>query len=202
MGIAATVNGGLLIPPTFLKRSPRRRRRLAKQVLKPETSREDALSDAAQRREGHRHARPMSRAIISAARPAPPRRSSTAATPSTKLLTDFMAVLPADKPQYLLLIMLDEPQPTPETHGFRHRRLERRADRGQGDRARRAAARHRAALRPAEGRPADPGQGDREPVSASRSFPRKRESRAAIAASKLALGPRLRGDERMRANPP
>jgi cell division protein FtsI (penicillin-binding protein 3) len=36
----------------------------------------------------------------------------------TKLLTDFMAVLPADKPKYLLLIMLDEPQPTPETHGF------------------------------------------------------------------------------------
>jgi cell division protein FtsI (penicillin-binding protein 3) len=35
-----------------------------------------------------------------------------------KLLTDFMAVLPADKPRYLLLIMLDEPQPTPETHGY------------------------------------------------------------------------------------
>ena len=35
-----------------------------------------------------------------------------------KLLTDFMAVLPADKPQYLLMIMLDEPQPLPETYGF------------------------------------------------------------------------------------
>jgi cell division protein FtsI (penicillin-binding protein 3) len=35
-----------------------------------------------------------------------------------RLLTDFMAVLPADDPQYLLLIMLDEPQPTPETHGY------------------------------------------------------------------------------------
>ena len=35
-----------------------------------------------------------------------------------KLLTDFMAVLPADKPKYLMLIMLDEPQPTPETHGY------------------------------------------------------------------------------------
>ena len=74
MGVAATVNGGLLIPPTFLKRSPEEAAKVAKRVLKPETSREDALSDAAQRREGHRHARPMSRAIISAARPAPPRR--------------------------------------------------------------------------------------------------------------------------------
>ena len=36
----------------------------------------------------------------------------------TKLLTTFTAVLPADKPRYLLLIMLDEPQPTAETHGF------------------------------------------------------------------------------------
>ena len=36
----------------------------------------------------------------------------------TKVLTSFTAVLPADQPRYLLLIMLDEPQATPETHGF------------------------------------------------------------------------------------
>ena len=36
----------------------------------------------------------------------------------TRLMTDFMAVLPADKPRYLLLIMLDEPQAIAETHGF------------------------------------------------------------------------------------
>ena len=35
-----------------------------------------------------------------------------------KVLTDFMAVLPADQPRYLLLIMLDEPHATSETHGF------------------------------------------------------------------------------------
>ncbi len=46
-----------------------------------------------------------------------------------KLLTDFMAVLPADKPQYLLLIMLDEPQPTAGNPRLRHLRLERGADR-------------------------------------------------------------------------
>ena len=27
-------------------------------------------------------------------------------------------MLPADDPRYLVLIMLDEPQPIPETHGF------------------------------------------------------------------------------------
>jgi cell division protein FtsI (penicillin-binding protein 3) len=29
-----------------------------------------------------------------------------------------MAVLPADDPRYVVLIMLDEPQIIPETHGF------------------------------------------------------------------------------------
>jgi cell division protein FtsI (penicillin-binding protein 3) len=36
----------------------------------------------------------------------------------TKVLTSFTAILPSDKPRYLLLIMLDEPQGLPETHGF------------------------------------------------------------------------------------
>ena len=35
-----------------------------------------------------------------------------------KLLTTFMAVLPADQPRYLVTILLDEPQGLPETHGF------------------------------------------------------------------------------------
>src|SRR5207237_3035426 len=38
MGINAVVNGGLLIPPTFLKRSEEEARAMAKRVLKPETS--------------------------------------------------------------------------------------------------------------------------------------------------------------------
>ena len=38
MGVAATINGGWLIPPTFLKRSETEARALSKQVLKPETS--------------------------------------------------------------------------------------------------------------------------------------------------------------------
>src|SRR5258705_2674237 len=36
----------------------------------------------------------------------------------TKLLTDVMAVVPAQDPKYVLLIMLDEPQAIAETHGF------------------------------------------------------------------------------------
>jgi cell division protein FtsI (penicillin-binding protein 3) len=36
----------------------------------------------------------------------------------TKLLTTFMAVFPSDRPKYLVTIILDEPQPIPETKGY------------------------------------------------------------------------------------
>ena len=36
----------------------------------------------------------------------------------TKLLTTFMAVLPSDKPRYLITLLIDEPKGLPETHGF------------------------------------------------------------------------------------
>jgi cell division protein FtsI (penicillin-binding protein 3) len=35
-----------------------------------------------------------------------------------RLMTDVMAVLPADDPRYLVFVMLDEPQGLPETHNF------------------------------------------------------------------------------------
>ena len=70
----------------------------------------------------------------------------------TKLLNTFTAILPADKPRYLLLIMLDEPQAAAGNARLCHLGLERRADRRPGDRPHRADARHRAALRPAAGR--------------------------------------------------
>src|SRR5690606_21343303 len=37
----------------------------------------------------------------------------------SKLLTTFLAGFPMDKPRYAVLLMLDEPEPTKETHGYR-----------------------------------------------------------------------------------
>jgi cell division protein FtsI (penicillin-binding protein 3) len=117
MGIAATLNGGFLIPPTFLKRSESEAQILAKQVLKPETSREIRYLMRLNAEKGTATKANVSGYYIGG-------KTGTAEKvvnghySKHKLLTDFMAVLPADKPKYLMMIMLDEPQPTPETHGF------------------------------------------------------------------------------------
>ena len=35
-----------------------------------------------------------------------------------KLLNSFIGAFPMDDPKYLILVMLDEPKPTPDTYGF------------------------------------------------------------------------------------
>jgi len=118
MGVAALMNGGLLIPPTFLKRSEADAQALAKRVIKPATS------------ELMRYLMRLNVEKGTAAKADVPGyyiggKTGTADKvvfgrySKTKVLTDFMAVLPADQPRYLLLIMLDEPQAMPETHGFK-----------------------------------------------------------------------------------
>ena len=118
MGVAALMNGGLLIPPTFLKRSEADAQALAKRVIKPATG------------ELMRYLMRLNVEKGTAAKADVPGyyiggKTGTADKvvfgrySKTKVLTDFMAVLPADQPRYLLLIMLDEPQAMPETHGFK-----------------------------------------------------------------------------------
>jgi cell division protein FtsI (penicillin-binding protein 3) len=117
MGVAALINGGILIPPTFLKRSEAEAQALGTRVIKPETS------------EIMRYLMRLNVEQGTAAKADVPGyyiggKTGTADKvefgrySKNKVLTDFMAVLPADQPRYLVLIMLDEPHATPETHGF------------------------------------------------------------------------------------
>jgi cell division protein FtsI (penicillin-binding protein 3) len=117
MGVAATVNGGLLIPPTFLKRSAAQAKRVAKRVLKPETSRDMRYLMRLNAEKGTAAKSNVDGYYIGG-KTGTAEKVVNGRYSKHKLLTDFMAVLPADKPRYLLLIMLDEPQPTPETHGY------------------------------------------------------------------------------------
>ena len=117
MGVAATLNGGLLIPPTFLKRSREEALGLAKQVLKPETSQKMRYLMRLNAEKGSGSSANV-RGYYVGGKTGTAEKVINGRYSKTKLLTDFMAVLPADKPRYLILIMLDEPQPTPETHGY------------------------------------------------------------------------------------
>jgi cell division protein FtsI (penicillin-binding protein 3) len=117
MGVAAVMNGGHLIPPTFLKRSPEEAMKIAKTVLKPETSVKMRYLMRLNAEKGTGTKANVPGYYIGG-------KTGTAEKvvggrySKHKLLTDFMAVIPADKPKYLLLIMLDEPQPLKETYGF------------------------------------------------------------------------------------
>lgn len=117
MGIAATLNGGRLIPPTFLKRSEGKANVLAKQVLKPETSRAMRYLMRLNAEKGTATKANVDGYYIGG-KTGTAEKVVNGRYSKHKLLTDFMAVLPADKPKYLMMIMLDEPQATPETHGF------------------------------------------------------------------------------------
>jgi cell division protein FtsI (penicillin-binding protein 3) len=117
MGINAVVNGGYLIPPTFLKRTEEEARAMAKKVVRTETS--DKM----------RHLMRLN-AEIGSAKKADVKGYYVGGKTGTsekvvngrysrkQLLNSFTAIMPADDPQYQILIMLDEPKALPETHGF------------------------------------------------------------------------------------
>lgn len=117
MAVAATINGGLLIPPTFLKRDVAEARNVARQVLKPDTSRKMRYLMRLNAEKGTATSANVEGYYVGG-KTGTAEKVVNGRYSKQKLLTDFIAVLPADKPQYLLLIMLDEPQPTPETHGY------------------------------------------------------------------------------------
>jgi cell division protein FtsI (penicillin-binding protein 3) len=117
MGVAALMNGGILIPPTFLKRTEAEAQTLGKRVIKPETSELMRYLMRLNVEKGTAEKADVPGYYIGG-------KTGTADKvinghySKTKVLTDFMAVLPADQPRYVLLVMLDDPQVIPETHGF------------------------------------------------------------------------------------
>ena len=117
MGISALVNGGKMIPPTFLKRDQAEAERLAVRVIRPETA------------EKMRYLMRLNVEKGTATRANVPGYYVGGKTGTsdkvvggryskTKVLSSFTAIIPADQPRYLLLIMIDEPQGLPETQGF------------------------------------------------------------------------------------
>ena len=117
MAVGALANGGQLIKPTFLKRSEDEARADAPRVVRPEVS------------ESLRYLMRLNAEIGSARKANIPGyfiggKTGTADKlvhghyDHTKVFTTFMAVLPADKPKYLFLTLMDEPQAVAGDGGY------------------------------------------------------------------------------------
>jgi cell division protein FtsI (penicillin-binding protein 3) len=117
MAVGALVNGGHLIPPTFLKRSEEEARALGVRVIKPETSDKMRYLMRLNAEKGTATKADVKGYYVGG-KTGTSDKIVGGRYSKTKVLTTFMAAMPMDKPRYLLLIMLDEPQATAETHGF------------------------------------------------------------------------------------
>ena len=117
MATAALVNGGRLIPPTFLKRSAEEAREVARQVIKPETSRQMRYLMRLNVEKGTAR-RAEVEGFYVGGKTGTSEKVVNGRYAKDKVLTAFMGTFPADKPRYLLLVLLDEPKATPETQGY------------------------------------------------------------------------------------
>ncbi|ABD06696.1 Peptidoglycan glycosyltransferase [Rhodopseudomonas palustris HaA2] len=119
MGINAMVNGGYLIPPTFHRRSEDEAQKMAKRVVKKETSDKIRYLMRLNAEIGTaRTADQIAKGYYIGGKTGTSEKVINGRYAKKQVLNSFTAVLPADHPQFQVLIMLDEPKPLPETHGF------------------------------------------------------------------------------------
>ena len=119
MAVGALTNGGNLIKPTFLKRDAATALATAVPVIKPETSEamRYVLRLNASNPAGSASAAAIAGFFVGG-------KTGTAEKvihgrySKNKNLTTFTAVLPADKPKYVFLTIMDEPQAISGTYGF------------------------------------------------------------------------------------
>jgi cell division protein FtsI (penicillin-binding protein 3) len=119
MGINAMINGGYLIPPTFLKRTEEEALAIGKRVVKKETSdkirylmRLNAETGTA------KQADVLAKGYYIGGKTGTSEKVIGGRYSKKQVLNSFTAILPADNPQFQVLVMLDEPKALPETHGF------------------------------------------------------------------------------------
>jgi cell division protein FtsI (penicillin-binding protein 3) len=117
MGIDALVNGGYLIPPTFMKRTEEEAMAIAKRVIKPETSEKMRFLMRLNAEIGTARKADVNGYYIGG-KTGTAEKVINGRYAKKRVLTAFTAILPADNPHYQLLVMLDEPQPLKETYGF------------------------------------------------------------------------------------
>jgi cell division protein FtsI (penicillin-binding protein 3) len=119
MAVGALVNGGVLINPSFLKRDVNAAREGAMQVIKPETS--EAMRYVLRLNAANPAGSASAAAIAGyfvGGKTGTAEKVINGRYSKSKNFTTFTAVLPADKPKYVFMTIMDEPQALPETYGF------------------------------------------------------------------------------------
>ena len=119
MAVNAMVNGGNLIPPTFMKRTEEEALAVAKRVIKKDTSDKVRYMMRLNAEVGSaRKAEAVAKGYYLGGKTGTSEKVVNGRYSKKQVLNSFTAVLPMDNPQYQVLIMLDEPKALPETHGF------------------------------------------------------------------------------------
>ncbi|MBD2746454.1 penicillin-binding protein 2 [Microvirga sp. BT688] len=117
--VGALVNGGVMIKPTFLKRTQDEARQNALQVLKPETS--EAMRYVmrlnASTPEGSAGNASIAGFFVGG-KTGTAEKVINGRYAKNKNFTTFTAVVPSDKPKYVFLTIMDEPQAVEGTYGF------------------------------------------------------------------------------------
>lgn len=115
--VAALVNGGHLMTPTFLKRSEEEAKRSAIRVIKPETS--EAMRFIMRLNGERGSARKANVAgYFVGGKTGTAEKVINGRYAKNKNFTTFTAIAPSDKPRYLFLAIYDEPKGYAESGGY------------------------------------------------------------------------------------
>lgn len=117
--VASLLNGGNMIPVTFLKRDRADAQALARRVVKRETSEKLRYLFRLNGLEGSaRSANTKAPGYRIGGKTGTAEKVVNGRYDKSKNLTSFVGAFPMEDPQYVVMVMLDEPQATPETYGF------------------------------------------------------------------------------------
>jgi cell division protein FtsI (penicillin-binding protein 3) len=118
MAVAALSNGGYMITPTFLKRSEEQAKKDAPRVIKPDTS--EMMRYLMRLNAEVGSAKTINiKGYFAGGKTGTANKVVNGRYAQDRVFTTFTAIYPSDKPKYLYMTVMDEPQGLPETHGYR-----------------------------------------------------------------------------------
>lgn len=115
--VAALVNGGYLMKPTFLKRTEEEARQVATRVIKPETSEAMRFIMRLNGEKGSARKANVEGYFVGG-KTGTAEKVINGRYAKNKNFTTFTAIAPSDKPKYLFLAIYDEPKGYAESGGY------------------------------------------------------------------------------------